>query len=96
MPIGNDRISSIKVESGYFGYFYRDTGFRGPRLVLFPGNYSYVADWNDKISSMEIFEHDAKIFPLISFYEHADFGGLKQNLAGLGEVVSYNFPYYEK
>ena len=93
IPIGNDQISSIKVKLGYFAYFYRDTGFRGPRLVLFGGNYSYIHDWNDKISSMQIFEHDPKLYPLVSFFQHANFGGFKQYLAGLGESTDYNFPF---
>ncbi|MBD8489975.1 hypothetical protein IFO69_14555 [Echinicola sp. CAU 1574] len=93
IPIGNDQISSIKVEPGYFVYLYRDTGFRGPRLVLFGGNYPYVEDWNDQISSMEIFEHDPNLYPLVSFYQHANFGGFKQNLAGLGASTDYNFPF---
>ncbi|SHO63861.1 beta/gamma crystallin-related protein [Algoriphagus zhangzhouensis] len=93
IPIGNDRISSIIVEPGYFAYFYLHTGFRGPKLVLFAGEYNYVQDWNDKISSMEIFEHDPNLYPIVSFFEHDNFRGFQQNLAGLGEVASYDFPF---
>lgn len=93
IPIGNDQISSIKIEPGFFAYFYLHTGFRGQRLVLFPGEYPFVEAWNDHISSMEIFEHDEKLYPLVSFFQHINFGGFKQNLAGLGEVASYNSPF---
>ncbi|MBN7813596.1 hypothetical protein J0A68_21755 [Algoriphagus sp. H41] len=95
IPIGNDQISSIKVEPGFFAYFYKDSGFRGPRLVLFGGDYSFVHQWNDQISSMEIFEHDAELYPMVSFFEHANFGGFQQNLAGLGASADYNFPFFK-
>lgn len=82
IPTGNDRVSSIIVAPGYFGYFYLDTSFRGPSLVLFEGQYNYVQNWNDKISSMKIFEHDSKLYPLVSLFERANFEGTKQTLAG--------------
>ena len=47
----NDKISSIKVESGIWEFF-EHANFKGKSFRLTPGDYSYVTNpWNDKISS---------------------------------------------
>ncbi|MEH0154464.1 beta/gamma crystallin-related protein [Limibacter armeniacum] len=93
--IGNDVMSSLKIAPGYFVHLYKDSGFRGSHIVLFQGDYASLPGWNDKVSSMKIFEHDAKLFPLVSFYEHSQYQGFEQNLAGTGESTDYNFPFFK-
>jgi hypothetical protein len=52
----NDQISSIVVHRGIW-VFYWDADFRGERLRLGPGTYSYVGNhWNDQISSARCVE----------------------------------------
>ncbi|HXM00453.1 MAG TPA: beta/gamma crystallin-related protein [Rhizomicrobium sp.] len=47
----NDKISSIKVISGEWEFFW-DANYGGEALRLGPGRYRYVGDhWNDQISS---------------------------------------------
>jgi hypothetical protein len=50
-PQWNDQISSIRVISGVWE-FYFDWHYGGERMRLGPGSYPYVGDhWNDQISS---------------------------------------------
>jgi len=49
----NDKISSIKIESGTWEFF-EHADFRGRSFRLAPGNYAYVTNtWNDVISSFK-------------------------------------------
>jgi len=47
----NDQISSIRVLSGYWEFFW-DINYGGERMRLGPGDYAFVGNhWNDQISS---------------------------------------------
>lgn len=47
----NDKISSIKVDSGTWEFF-EDANFQGSSFLLTPGEYAWIGDeWNDRISS---------------------------------------------
>jgi hypothetical protein len=93
--IGNDQISSIKIQEGYYVMLYKDTGFRGPKIVLFEGDYSSLPGWNDKISSIKVFKQNSDIDPLVTFYEHNNFKGYKQKLAGLGQETDFPSPFFK-
>mmetsp|Transcript_903 Transcript_903/g.1097 ORF Transcript_903/g.1097 Transcript_903/m.1097 type:complete len:351 (+) Transcript_903:150-1202(+) len=94
-PTGNDNISSVKVDRGFYALMYQHTGFRGACLPLFEGNYSSLPGWNDKISSIEVKEHNIDVFPLVHFYEHSNYGGFNQVLAGTGQSTKFNMPFFK-
>lgn len=92
--IGNDNLSSIKVGEGVYIRLYEHTGFRGKEIVLFQGDYNSLPGWNDKISSYKIIKHNPKIFPLVEFFEHTNFQGYNQRLAGTGKVTEFDQPFF--
>ena len=68
----NDRISSIKVKSGYWR-FYQDINYGGNYWDLGPGDYPWVEDVgipNDIISSYKKINK-----PKVILYEHINYGG---------------------
>ncbi len=93
IPIGNDKIASIKITEGSYAQFFLSTGFQGRSMFLFAGEYKSIPDWTDRIGSAKVFEYDKDLFPLVKFYEHSNFGGHVQTLAGTGETTDYEEPF---
>ena len=93
--VGNDNISSVKVAPGFFAKLYVHSGFRGRSVILFPGHYSNVSGFNDEFSSIDVNEYDAELFPSVRFFQHANFKGYEQRLAGTGQVTDYDFPFVQ-
>ena len=91
--IGIDRLSSVKIEPGTYAEFHITQGFRDGSFMLFAGDYANLASANDKIDAIKVFDHDADIFPLIEFYNGANFEGYRQTLAGTGQVTTMNSPF---
>jgi hypothetical protein len=55
----NDQISSIRIVSGTWRFFW-DANYRGEMIELKPGEYYYVGNhWNDQISSFRCVGPDA-------------------------------------
>ena len=94
IPIGNDKISSVKVAPGFYVKLFIDTGFRGRPLFLFAGEYPNLINRNNAFSSMQILEHDAAIFPTVSFYDHVNFAGFEQRLAATDQKTTFNNPFF--
>ncbi|MCI4669999.1 MAG: beta/gamma crystallin-related protein [Bacteroidia bacterium] len=93
--IGNDKISSLRVPEGYYIRIYADSGFRGRNIPLFQGNYNDIPNWNDRISSIKVFKHDSRIFPIVQFFVHSNYGGQHQTLAATGPQSNYNQPFFD-
>ncbi|AEF55307.1 beta and gamma crystallin [Marinomonas posidonica IVIA-Po-181] len=98
----DNKVSSLKVGAGWYVELYPGTGFRGDKVVLFTGEYGIlpstisngqISIWNDQISSMKVRKHYPEVYPLVRFYEHANFTGFEQNLAGTEEVTEYPSPF---
>lgn len=51
--VGNDAISSIKVHGDVEVVAYEDGGFQGASIIV-RGDANGLADWNDRISSLEV------------------------------------------
>ncbi|MBT0607057.1 beta/gamma crystallin-related protein [Aequorivita echinoideorum] len=54
----DNRASSISVPLGKKVTFYDDRGFQGRKVTLHPGNYDWLNDWNDRITSIEVTDFD--------------------------------------
>jgi hypothetical protein len=95
--LGNDEISSIKVEKGSYVELFRDTGYRGNSIFLFEGEYSKLPGWNDEVSSLKVknLNGPAELYPLVEFYEDDNYGGFKQSLAATGQNDKYDFPFFK-
>ncbi|SEL43315.1 toxin ETX/toxin MTX2 [Aquimarina amphilecti] len=93
IPIGIDKLSSVKVEPGSYAVFFITRGFRDGSFTLFPGEYPNFGSMDNKIDSVKVFDHDSSIFPIISFYTNTHFKGIQQNLAGTGQVTNFDSPF---
>lgn len=103
MGIGNDRISSIKIPSGYSVTVYGDGGFNGGRRYFTRDVNCLASDWNDKISSIEVSRGSGSDYDQnhgsnygnenlgVTFYEKTWFSGHSRSY-GTG---SYNFDGYD-
>ncbi len=93
IPIGNDKIASIKITEGSYAQFFLNQGFQGRSMFLFAGEYKSIPEWTDRIGSAKVFEYNKDLFPLVKFYEHSNFGGYVQTLAGTGDTTGYEEPF---
>ncbi|MCB0665542.1 MAG: hypothetical protein KDC80_06955, partial [Saprospiraceae bacterium] len=88
-----DRLSSVKVEPGTYAEFFITQGFRDRSFILFAGDYPNLGAVNNNVDAVKVFDHDPDIFPIIEFYDGANFTGLQQNLAATGQVTNFDSPF---
>lgn len=93
--IGIDKLSSVKIEPGTYAEFFITQGFRDGSFILFEGEYPHFGSNDNKIDAIKVFDHDEKIFPIIEFYDGANFTGFQQNLAGTGQVTNFDAPFFK-
>jgi hypothetical protein len=93
IPIGIDRLSSVKVEPGTYAEFFITRGFRDGSFILFAGDYPDLGPVNDRVDAIKVFDHDADIFPAVEFFTHPGLKGIQQNLAGTGQITTFNEPF---
>lgn len=78
LQIGNDRLSSLRVPSGWSVTLYRDAGFSGPSMT-FTSDTNYVGDaYNDWASSIIV---QSATVSGVSIYKDANYQGHSQVLA---------------
>jgi len=78
IKIGNDRLSSLRVPSGWSVTLYRDAGFSGPSMT-FTSDTRYVGDgYNDWTSSIIVQSATASG---VTIYKDANYQGHSQVLA---------------
>ena len=76
--VGNDRISSIKVDKGYRATLFEHGNFGG-RKKVFTSDTSYVGnDFNDKTSGIIVEKLPDETTP-VTLYSEENFGGTGQN-----------------
>lgn len=61
----NDDITSLKVNAGYRVIVYMDNNFSGTS-VSYTSDQSWIGDYNDKVSSIEIYKYSADV--VANFY----------------------------
>jgi len=93
IPIGIDKVSSVKVEPGTYVEFFITRGFRDGSFFLFEGDYPHLGPVNNRADAMKVFDHDADIFPSVRFYTDHNFKGIEQTLAATGQTTTYDSPF---
>lgn len=82
--VGNDKISSVKVEPGYRLTLYKDKNFTGGWKMLTADSTS-LGDYNDVTSSLKVEKIGGPNKPVIA-YSDSPYGGFEQQF----DVGSYN------
>lgn len=93
IPIGHDKLGSVIVEPGTYAEFFITKGFRDGSFFLFEGVYPNLGPVNNRVDAIKVFDHDADIFPLVGFFTDRNFKGIRQNLAGTGQVTNFDAPF---
>lgn len=78
LSLGNDRLSSIRLPSGWSITLYRDAGFSGPSMT-FNRDTNYVGDLYDNWTSSVVVR--ATTVGGITLYKDSDYRGARQVLA---------------
>ena len=79
--VANNGITSFSIPVGYKIIVYENDNFTGASKT-FTANTKWLADWNDRISSIQIEEQNS----IVSLFNDIDFGGNKANL-NVGEYT---------
>lgn len=74
--ISDNDITSLSVPSGYVVTVYENDNFTGTSKI-YTANSNWLADWNDKISSLKIVDTNSS---LINVYQDVNFGGYTAGL----------------
>jgi hypothetical protein len=74
--ISDNDITSLTVPSGYVVTVYENDNFGGASKI-FIANSAWLADWNDRISSLKIVDTN---FSLVNLYQDVTFGGYTSGL----------------
>ncbi|MFE4709956.1 MULTISPECIES: Vps62-related protein [unclassified Paenibacillus] len=82
--VGNDKISSVKVASGYRLTLYRDKDFSGDTKQL-TSDASWLDDFNDATSSLKVEKIGGPNKPVIA-YSNSPYGGFEQQF----DIGNYN------
>jgi hypothetical protein len=77
--VGNDNISSVKIDPGYTVILYEHASFKGKKRVL-THSASTLGNFNDKTSSMKIIKSPVRTSYVAAFYGHANYRGARVKL----------------